>query len=1516
MDTSPDNTLLMEESSSSSANAAQDSETPTLRQTITTRLLSAESIPSELGSLVADLVLVYAVPQDELSGWLDWLSCAAYLDEPDGVDASTRVELLQESTPQAVCSYCFKDGDLVWNCKSCQADETCVMCNACFRDSDHEGHEVFFFYSNTEGCCDCGDPSAWDAAGFCSRHGRRTDHNPLDDLPPRLASCAQSVVHQVCALVNSHVRQRLGCVTAVPEEADTLLYDLQIVRGHESIGHVISALLSVDLPTDDVTRIVRDLEQAGSSIISSAIPAQRCREVLAALRGAPCGATVLCCSSQHTRVHAHALLGLVEWLLRACRAADGLAQLVIQSLLTDDPSLLTLFIVNQGVLPAGVCSVVNSLMLQLLVDTSFKVQFGMVYSRHYIELSKQNRTAVFNFSVQFLNRDCHVRLLVLEHEFLESIITALIDVLPSSIAQGTKLPKTVHKQHYLPLVKDLRYCFCHNSFSLEISQHPVLGQKLSSLLIVLLQVQHMHSQQRVEGSHVEWETTEWMPAFNLSLTLASSFEKVVGSTLQSIAQIGDQSRADSCFGHVIGVLHHPAIQLLEQWGSRLELLEDHGWECTVLAPQEGSNRASFHNALQRYVVSFLNCTHLTQMLAQHPATFLQQFEGLLQEMEYKSALCLMEAPLRTLALAAQVQVGMWVRNGTAMQDQLLNYMRWPLCVHFFDKDMAGIQFALGAGVPPVAMYRTMLDRFELLEWLQSPSQSTHETLSLAAEMLKFVVQLATEMPMDLTSMESGVKLEREVIHMLAFKDCTHSELAGLCDQDSCGSPTEATLDAVLTKVANHKTGSSGPDTFELKPEMWSRFDPLFAHLLPEAREKANARAAPKRAAAAVSPAPVVGPPPPAGSRFEAVRVSLLAHPVCVKIVWSALAEGSANAVLRDNALQLLTLTVHCCREGEELAVQQLCNQEFTGDGGVVSSVVSVLHQLLNGSGGKADAALGSSLRWLLQQLGEEVQSSNSSSSPSREKLLARKRQAQQRALLQAKKSQTAFALGSHRQMASLQENDEVVESVCIICQGGDGTGGRVLSHIGFVQPLLAYRRSALDVNSRKNATALSSCNHLVHMTCFEDWHSKTRDDAISHSVDQQHEEFLCPLCKAPANVLCPVVPGERPPEDAAARAAQLRVEGSLQDACKLEELIEDEQCWSRALEYFTSRASKVAFGSSEQPSTFKGGQTQASTILLAETLKLAAAECNNGSEWDCGLVAQLNLARLLRSLPAQLGWSCNGELPCWCLSDQAVEGCEHCRWADPQYDLFECVLGMLANGAARVDQLLSTVAAVHFLEASLQGAPAEASPAWLPEPEQETPAMAATVTERCQQSAANAEQLIGAVSESFPTTGSTSSTSEHRVFVKQLSLLSELFQHESSAAFGELSPEGAAAAVRLFKRREVQGPFLTESVLIPRALIGMPASFADLYSEKLANHTQAKSRPAVCLLCGVIVSAATKQDGVSACTRHLESCGGDIGVYFLIQECCTPVSYTHLRAHETVLDLVCRLLLEKKKKLY
>ena len=46
--------------------------------------------------------------------------------------------------------------------------------------------------------------------------------------------------------------------------------------------------------------------------------------------------------------------------------------------------------------------------------------------------------------------------------------------------------------------------------------------------------------------------------------------------------------------------------------------------------------------------------------------------------------------------------------------------------------------------------------------------------------------------------------------------------------------------------------------------------------------------------------------------------------------------------------------------------------------------------------------------------------------------------------------------------------------------------------------------------------------------------------------------------------------------------------------------------------------------------------------------------------------------------------------------------------------------------------------------------------------------------------------------------------------------------------------------------------------------------------------------------------------GAADLDRDGATLGGDRAV--------NPVSYTHLRAHETVLDLVCRLLLEKKKR--
>lgn len=76
----------------------------------------------------------------------------------DSADAIHNLELLGKAVPRRVCQHPFRKNDIVWVCRTCQADETCVLCHACFSQSNHEGHDVAFYHAQAGGCCDCGDP--------------------------------------------------------------------------------------------------------------------------------------------------------------------------------------------------------------------------------------------------------------------------------------------------------------------------------------------------------------------------------------------------------------------------------------------------------------------------------------------------------------------------------------------------------------------------------------------------------------------------------------------------------------------------------------------------------------------------------------------------------------------------------------------------------------------------------------------------------------------------------------------------------------------------------------------------------------------------------------------------------------------------------------------------------------------------------------------------------------------------------------------------------------------------------------------------------------------------------------------------------------------------------------------------------------------------------------------------------------------------------------------------------------
>jgi hypothetical protein len=64
----------------------------------------------------------------------------------------------QEVNTNNSCGHVFRKGELIYRCKDCGSDDTCVLCSQCFNEESHKGHEIIYVISSGGGgCCDCGD---------------------------------------------------------------------------------------------------------------------------------------------------------------------------------------------------------------------------------------------------------------------------------------------------------------------------------------------------------------------------------------------------------------------------------------------------------------------------------------------------------------------------------------------------------------------------------------------------------------------------------------------------------------------------------------------------------------------------------------------------------------------------------------------------------------------------------------------------------------------------------------------------------------------------------------------------------------------------------------------------------------------------------------------------------------------------------------------------------------------------------------------------------------------------------------------------------------------------------------------------------------------------------------------------------------------------------------------------------------------------------------------------------------
>ena len=100
----------------------------------------------------------------------------------------------------------------------------------------------------------------------------------------------------------------------------------------------------------------------------------------------------------------------------------------------------------------------------------------------------------------------------------------------------------------------------------------------------------------------------------------------------------------------------------------------------------------------------------------------------------------------------------------------------------------------------------------------------------------------------------------------------------------------------------------------------------------------------------------------------------------------------------------------------------------------------------------------------------------------------------------------------------------------------------------------------------------------------------------------------------------------------------------------------------------------------------------------------------------------------------------------------------------------------------------------------------------------------------------------------------------------------------------------------------------------PRSTLDRSSAASDVYKRQTSWTSSPTRRATACRSATAATTCPPASLPASTACAAITCCTRWAGTPSACRPRTTPVSYTHLRAHETVLDLVCRLLLEKNNK--
>eukprot|EP01041_Mallomonas_annulata_P004635 gene4635-9199_t len=349
----------------------------------------------------------------------------------------TRVLFLRRSNEAAFRENPMEFLDII-KTQGPRQDETCVLCNDCYQLSRHDGHEVYFYHSQAGGCCDCGDPDAWDSNGFCTKHGKVLS-DPLNSIPRDIYFIGEILLQTIIQHIIDYAVQfthKCNIDNFTPNEQDlSNNVEFSLLVQHDDIHSVQDIILAfIALPHLLINTANHEL------LISNIQTNGYCILMTADLVTIKFNAQILQEKGFHVAIlplkfieNEHKIIKIISWLYKLAQTGDELCRLICNTF--SIPRLKTLMEMD-SYLNKPLTQALHGLFLTLMADQSFKLSVAIGYAQAFRHFAKvygsgigTNETAIFGLSVQFLNRATFVAEMVGSHGFLLSLSDSLSDML-------------------------------------------------------------------------------------------------------------------------------------------------------------------------------------------------------------------------------------------------------------------------------------------------------------------------------------------------------------------------------------------------------------------------------------------------------------------------------------------------------------------------------------------------------------------------------------------------------------------------------------------------------------------------------------------------------------------------------------------------------------------------------------------------------------------------------------------------------------------------------------------------------------------------------------------------------------------------------------------------------------------------------------------------------------------------------------------------------------------------------